>query len=94
MKEDFFMVLSFFITSAIGLVNEPSIYGPLRLVEAMEKFIDFGIKNELITHDEMGFFSQHIERNKTLCMVDEDEFTNSLKEIAYLLIDKQMKSKL
>ncbi|MCE5209423.1 MAG: DUF6092 family protein [Chloroflexi bacterium] len=92
MKEDFYKILSFCISSAIGCVNEPSIYGPLRLIEAMEKFIDFGIENGITTHTEMDVLSEYIVQNKTLCMVDEEEFTKSLKETAYILIDKQMKS--
>jgi hypothetical protein len=93
-KEEFYRILSFCISSAIGCVNEPSIYGPLRLIETMEKFINFGIKNEITTHAEMDVLADYIAENKTLCMVDEEKFTKALKEIAFILVDKQMKKNL
>ena len=94
MKEEFNEILSFCVSSAIGCVNEPPIYGPLRLIEVMEKIIDFGIKNGFTNHTEMDVLVGYITGNKTLCMVDEEKFVNSLKEIAYILVDKRMNSDL
>lgn len=94
MKEEFVEILSFCTSSAIGCVNEPPIYGPLRLLEVMEKIIDLGIKNELTTHTEMDALVGYIAENKTLCMVDEEKFVKSLREIAYILVDKRMSNDL
>lgn len=40
LKDDHFKLLAFLITSARGCVDEPVLYGPLRLVDAAARLID------------------------------------------------------
>ncbi len=90
MKEELTEILSFCISSAIGCVDEPAIYGPLRLVEVMEKLIDFGVALEITSDTEWSEIKKQITEKKTLCMIDEDQFKQFLREIAYLLVEKQI----
>ncbi|MGC8974654.1 MAG: DUF6092 family protein [Thermoprotei archaeon] len=39
-RDEHFKLLAFLITSARGRVDEPHLYGPLRLVDAASKLID------------------------------------------------------
>ena len=72
-------LLAFCITSAIGLQEEPPIYGPLRLIDCMQagQFCDPAFSE----------LEAYIEENKLTCMYDQAAFGNILQEIAFRLID-------
>ena len=70
-------LLAFCITSAIGLQEEPPIYGPLRLGRQAGQFCDPAFSE----------LEAYIEENKLTCMYDQAAFGNILQEIAFRLID-------
>lgn len=80
-------LLAFCITSAIGLQDEPPIYGPLRLIDCMERVIRLGRYSGQLTNPAIFELEQYIEENKLTCMYDENEFRAVLQEIAFRLID-------
>ena len=86
MQQEWNELLAFCITSAIGLMDEPPIYGPLRLIDCMERLICLGRENGLIKDTALFDLEQYIEDNKLTCMYDEEEFRNILQEIAFRLI--------
>lgn len=80
-------LLAFCATSAIGLMDEPQIYGPLRLLECMERLIGLGRECGRIGEGELMELESYIEENKLVCMYDEDEFRKVLSETAKRLMD-------
>lgn len=79
-NEDIFNLLCFMAASAEGCVDEPKLYGPLRLVEAMERLIKI-----MEEEDAAGTFlldeKKKIEENKKLTTSGEEEFVNFLEEL-------------
>lgn len=81
MREEWHAILAFMIASAMGCMNEPPIYGPLRLIESMEKLIGFAADNNLEQHARLLDVMHKIEDKKSLCMYDEEAFSALLQEV-------------
>ncbi|MEL7601580.1 MAG: DUF6092 family protein [Bacillota bacterium] len=81
MREEWHSILAFMIASAMGCVNEPPIYGPLRLIESMEKLIGFASDNGLEQDERLLDVMHRIQEDKSLCMYDEEAFSALLQEI-------------
>lgn len=81
MREEWNSILAFMIASAMGCMNEPPIYGPLRLIEAMERLIGFAANNGLDQDNRLLDVMRRIEEDKSLCMYDEEAFASMLQEI-------------
>jgi len=81
LKDEHFKLLSFLITSARGCVNEPVLYGPLRLVDAAARLIDIMKKEGKVT-PEIEELQKLIEEKKDLVMYDEEGFINFLDELS------------
>lgn len=81
MREEWHSILAFMIASAMGCMNEPPIYGPLRLIESMEKLIGFASDNGLEQDERLLEVMRSIEEDKSLCMYDEEAFSALLQEI-------------
>lgn len=80
-------LLAFCITSAIGLQEEPPIYGPLRLIDCMQRVICLGRQAGQFCDPAFSALEAYIEENKLTCMYDQAAFGNILQEIAFRLID-------
>ena len=85
--EDWNELLAFCITSAIGCMDEPAVYGPLRLIDCMARVIRLGESLGLIQDADLSDLETYIEENKLVCMYDEDAFRGVLQEIAFRLIE-------
>ncbi len=84
-QDEHFKLLTFLITSARGCVDEPHLYGPLRLVDAASKLIKI-MKQEGKTVDELDRILAMIEEKKHLVMYDEKEFIKFLDELVAELV--------
>jgi len=73
-------LLCYIITSARGCVEEPKLYGPLRLLDTMERIITL-LDNEGLANDFLRKERGKIEENKYLLMHDEKGFTIFLDEL-------------
>lgn len=87
MREDWNELLAFCITSAIGCMDEPAVYGPLRLIDCMARVIRLGESLGLIQDADLSDLETYIEENKLVCMYDEEAFRGVLQEIAFRLIE-------
>ena len=87
MREEWNSILAFMIASAMGCMNEPPIYGPLRLIEAMEKLIDFANRNDFDQDSRLLVIKHRIEEDKSLCMYDEEAFASMLREIGLIVTE-------
>jgi len=81
LKDDHFKLLAFLITSARGCVDEPVLYGPLRLVDAAARLIEI-MKKEGKATPEIMELQKLIEEKKDLVMYNEEEFIKFLDELS------------
>jgi len=81
LKDDHFKLLAFLITSARGCVDEPVLYGPLRLIDAAARLIEI-MKKEGKAAPEIMELQKLIEEKKDLVMYDEEEFIKFLDELS------------
>ena len=81
LKDDHFKLLAFLITSARGCVDEPVLYGPLRLIDAAARLIEI-MKKEGKATPEIMELQKLIEEKKDLVMYDEEEFIKFLDELS------------
>lgn len=80
--------LAFCAASAIGCMDEPSIYGSLRLLEVMYRLLDLSAEKEKGDKKAaMEALSAYIVENKGLCMEDELKFRDVLSQCAFRLMD-------
>jgi len=81
LKDNHFKLLAFLITSARGCVDEPPLYGPLRLVDAAARLIEI-MKEEGKATPEVLELQKLIEEKKDLVMYDEEGFINFLDDLS------------
>ena len=89
MRKKWYELLAFCSTSAIGLMDEPPIYGPLRLIDCMAQLIRLGRESGVVDNAAISELEQYIEENKLICMYDEEQFRKVLQEIAFRLMDAE-----
>jgi hypothetical protein len=88
-EEKFMELLSFMCSSARGCVEEPKIYGPLRIIDSMRRIIEIlkesGVEDEFLEREK-----KKINERMNLVMYDEKGFIELLDE---LVIDFARKTK-
>lgn len=80
LEDEHFQLLAFLITSARGCVDEPPIYGPLRLIDAAEKIISL-IMKKYGEVQELQEMRKKIGEARNLVVTNEEEFTKVLDEL-------------
>lgn len=79
-----FRHLCYLASSAVGLVEEPKLYGPLRLVDAAEQLL--GIMEELGWADPfLRDLRSFVASEKEKAMIDEQGFMAFLHELVNML---------
>ena len=76
-----FELIGYMLTSARGLVNEPPIYGPFRLVDGVSRLCTL-LENEASQYK--NFFSmikKKIDEKKFTVITDEDTFIGMIDEV-------------
>ncbi len=81
MREQWNAIMAFMISSAMGCMKEPPIYGPFRLIESMEKLIGFAAEQGLDQDPRLIDVMRRIQEDKYLCMYDEEAFAALLREL-------------
>lgn len=81
MNDKHFQLLAFLITSARGCIDEPKLYGPLRLLDAATKLIEI-MEEEGKTTPEIVELQRLIDEKKDLVMYDEEAFVKFLDELS------------
>ncbi len=70
----------FMTTSAKGCVGEPTIYGPFRLIDSVEKIITI-LEKQGLTDDFLKKERKKIEEKKLVLIEDEKAFIELLDEL-------------
>ena len=79
-RKEVLKLFSYMITSATNLMNEPQIYGPLRLVDSMSRWFHLLKENNLIDDKGLAEVINLIDEKKYMCMTDEEEFMSMLDD--------------
>lgn len=81
LNDEHFQLLAFLITSARGCVDEPPIYGPLRLIDAAEKTINIIERKQKEMINELEEIRRLIHEARRLVTVNGEEFTKVLDKL-------------
>jgi hypothetical protein len=81
LEDEHFQLLAFLLTSARGCIDEPPIYGPLRLIDAADKLISIIVKKYGRQLTELQEIRRKIEKARNLVLTNEEEFTKTLDEL-------------
>jgi hypothetical protein len=86
-KRDILDYMAYIVSSAKGCINEPKMYGPFRLVDSIEKFMNLLAKYKLIDDDDINKVAEKIASEKFSVMTDEEKFISMLDEVTFDLIE-------
>ncbi len=73
-------LIAYMITSAKGLVTEPKLYGPLRLIDSASRLIKILDERNLAT-EELKELKEKIDKRKIVLMSSKEEFLKLLDEL-------------
>jgi len=76
-----FRLLGYMLTSARGLVDEPKMYGPFRLIEGASRLCSMLEEADSSNSDFYSRIKEKIDREKFSVMTDEQSFINMLDEV-------------
>jgi len=80
-EEDLYELLSFLVSSAHLLVNEPEHYGSFRLIDAACRLVGFALDGGGLEDDDfLRAFKEDADRRKLLLMTDQDGFLQFLED--------------
>jgi hypothetical protein len=80
-----FKLLSFLVSSARGCVDEPALYGSLRLIDAAARLIDI-MQGEGLVNDDLIRLRELIKEKMDLVMYDEEGFVEFLDYVSQELV--------
>jgi hypothetical protein len=72
-----FRLATFLVTAARDVIDEPPIYGPFRMVDAVDRLIAGSFDDDFLTE-----IQPELEREKLKVMSDRDAFVAWLDELA------------
>jgi hypothetical protein len=72
-----FRLATFLVTAARDVVDEPAIYGPFRMIDAVERLMAGSFDDDFLTG-----IKPELEREKFKVMSDRDAFVAWLDEVA------------
>ncbi len=85
LEDKHFQLLAFLLTSARGCIDEPPIYGPLRLIDAAEKLISILMEKYRGESTELKEIRNKIEKARNLVLTNEEEFIKTLDDLVVSL---------
>lgn len=79
-KYEIIKLIAYMISSARGLILEPKLYGPLRLIDSVSRLIEMLNKKKLVTR-ELLELKKKIDSKKMVLMSDKEKFVELLDEL-------------
>jgi hypothetical protein len=81
-SEYIYDLATYMLTSARGCIEEPLLYGPLRLIEALSRLVAISQYAPCVKKDEFLLAAKKkIDQNKYTVMQSEEEFTKFLDSL-------------
>jgi len=90
LQKELFEIIGYLLTSARGLVDEPKMYGPFRIIEGVSRICRLLEKEESQYRDFYKKLREEIDREKFTVMNNEEAFVNLLDKVV-LEYAKQLK---
>ncbi len=80
-EDDLYDLLSFLVSSALGLINEPKLYGPQRLIDAGCRLIQIALESGQLEDEHfLREFKEEADAGKFLAVSGEEVFTQYLED--------------
>jgi len=80
-EEELYELLSFLVSSAHLLVNEPENYGSFRLIDAACRLVGFALEGGRLEDDQfLREFKEYADQKKLLLMTDQEAFLQYLED--------------
>jgi hypothetical protein len=89
-QKSLFDLLSFLIISARNLVEEPKLYGPLRLIDGASRLIEI-LEKEGLSDEFLSKIRKKIEEKENSVMTNKDEFIELLDDLTLDFADELKK---
>jgi hypothetical protein len=80
-RSEWLELFCFMSSSARGLIQEPQIYGPFRLLDSLERLIGLLADQGVLDDEFLQKEREKINRNKLLLMADRQAFVALLDEV-------------
>lgn len=94
-EDEMLDLLAYMLTSARGLIDEPAVYGPFRLLEGVSRVCGILIETDHRKAEALRGLKSKIDERKFLLMTDEPAFIELLDEavldITHVLMDDNKK---
>jgi len=81
LREGLFDLIGYMLTSARGLIDEPRLYGPFRLVDGVSRLCALLEQDEISNKDFFTGLRKKIDGGKFSVMTDEKGFISLLDEL-------------
>jgi len=85
-EDKIFELVSYMVTSARNLLEEPARYGPFRLVDAVSRLIDI-LEESGNSSERLIFIRDQIESGKLTAMGTAEEFEEFLESTVFMVVD-------
>jgi hypothetical protein len=90
-EEDLYEMLAFLFSSAHLLVDEPHLYGTIRLLDAASRLLGFALDGTQLQDDQfLRELKEDLDRRKLLLLTEEEAYCQYLAELT-LTVARQMK---
>jgi hypothetical protein len=90
-EEDLYEMLAFLFSSAHLLVDEPHLYGTIRMLDAASRLMGFALDGNQLQDDQfLRRLKEDLDERKFLLLTDEEAYCQYLGELT-LTIARQMK---
>ena len=86
MSEKLIQLLAYIVSSAVGCIDEPKIYGSLRLIDTAQKIIELFDELDLVKDKKLVEIANIINSEKLLCMSDNTAFEQMLNDVSNKLV--------
>jgi len=78
--EEMLDIIAYMLTSARGLVDEPAVYGPLRLLEGVSRLCGILIEEKHSKASDLRYLKEKIDDRKFSVMTNQEEFIALMDE--------------
>jgi len=90
MSDTFGQIVAFMVSSAMECMNDQSPYGSLRLLESVQKLINFAQSYGISNNDTLKKIEERIEKEKGTALTDRKNFQKMIEEVALTLISSDI----
>jgi hypothetical protein len=92
-KDALFELATYLIASARDCLEEPAIYGPLRMVVGVQKIIELESSNPSLRDEFLKSYKERLEQEVLAVMSDREAFSKALDKLLLTFSD-EIKSRL